>query len=282
MSRRRHPGAHEEEHENHERWLLTYADLITLLLALFMMLYAMSVLDLKKYQAFQQAFTQGMGKHVHALPGDGDPPNGEKVQTSPGAKTGKPVPTPSPVSDQLQPLLDDRELKALKAFLEKELKKAHMEDEVSVGFDSRGLVINIVSAVLFDSGQAALTSNGQALLKSLGVVLRSMRNPLVVEGHTDSVPISTVQFPSNWELSTSRATAVLRYLVDSDHLLPARMSASGYADTKPLETNSTDAGRTKNRRVDVVVVAAHHPDETAATPSASPHTTPSPANGAPH
>ena len=94
MSRRRQHGAHEEEHENHERWLLTYADLITLLLALFMMLYAMSVLDLKKYEAFQEAFTQGMGKHVHALPGDGDPPNGKKLQTTPGATNGQPVATP--------------------------------------------------------------------------------------------------------------------------------------------------------------------------------------------
>jgi chemotaxis protein MotB len=255
VSRRRH-AAHEDEHENHERWLLTYADLITLLLALFMMLYAMSVLDLKKYEAFQQAFTQGMGKHVHSLPGEGDPPNGQKLQTLPGALIGKPDPTPSPISDQLKPVLDQDQLKRLKEKLDHEISLTGLQDQVQVSLDPRGLIVNVVSGVLFDSAQAKLTDRGQRLLTALGVVFTTMSNPLIVEGHTDPRPISGPQFPSNWELSTARATAVLRYLISNDHLRDTRLSAAGYADTRPRATNSTEAGMAANRRVDIVVIAA--------------------------
>jgi chemotaxis protein MotB len=246
---------HEEEHDNHERWLLTYADLITLLLALFMMLYAMSVLDLKKYEAFQEAFTQGMGKHVHALPGEGDPPNGEKLDTKPGALTGKPDPSPSPVSDQLKPVLDQEELRKLKQKLDHEIGLTGLQDEVQVDLERRGLVINMVSGVLFDSGSAQLTTRGTKLLGALGVVFRSFQNELVVEGHTDSRPIRTASFPSNWELSTARATSVLQFLLSGDQISARRLSAAGYADTRPRAANTTEAGMARNRRVDVVVLA---------------------------
>jgi chemotaxis protein MotB len=272
VSRRRH-AVHEEEHENHERWLLTYADLITLLLALFMMLYAMSVLDLKKYEAFQEAFTQGMGKHVHSLPGAGDPPNGQKLQTKPGALVGTPDPSPSPVSDQLKPVLDQEALKKLKQKLDHEIAMTGLQDQVQVSLDPRGLEVNVVSGVLFPSGNATLTDQGHHLLSSLGVVFASMSNPLVVEGHTDPRPISSSAFPSNWELSTARATAVLRYLISGDHLAESRMSAAGYADTRPRASNRTEAGMAANRRVDIVVIAA--PKKAAHAPTATPKATPS-------
>ncbi|MGZ6825282.1 MAG: flagellar motor protein MotB [Mycobacteriales bacterium] len=265
---------HEEEHDNHERWLLTYADLITLLLALFMMLYAMSVLDLKKYEAFQEAFTQGMGKHVHQLPGQGDPPNGQKLATKPGALTGKPDPSPSPLSDQLKPVLDEAALKKLKDKLDREIAMTGLQDEVQVSLDPRGLEVNVVSGVLFPSASATLSDQGHHLLTSLGVVFASMSNPLVVEGHTDSRPISSPMFPSNWELSTARATAVLRYLISGDHLAAGRMSAAGYADTRPRATNGTDAGRALNRRVDIVVLAAPKKAVPVSTPKATATATP--------
>lgn len=274
MARHRRHAVHEDEHDNHERWLLTYADLITLLLALFMMLYAMSVLDLKKYEAFQEAFTQGMGKHVHQLPGKGDPPTGEKLSTKPGALVGKPDPSPSPLSDQLKPVLDEAALKKLKEKLDHEIALTGLQDEVQVSLDPRGLEVNVVSGVLFPSGSATLSDQGHHLLTSLGVVFASMSNPLVVEGHTDSRPISSALFPSNWELSTARATAVLRYLISGDHLAPTRMSAAGYADTRPRATNLTDAGRSLNRRVDIVVIAAPKKTAPEAAPSATATTRP--------
>lgn len=267
MSRRRNVS-HVEEHENHERWLVSYADMMTLLTALFMMLYAMSVLDLKKYEAFQEAFTQGMGKHVHALPGKGDPPNGEKLATNPGAKIGKPDPSPSPISDQLMPVLDQNELRRLKERLDLKIRLTGLQDQVQVDLDQRGLVVNVVSGVLFGSGDATLTGNGQKVLGGLGVVFAQMSNTLVVEGHTDPVPITSAAFPSNWELSTARATAVLRFLISSSHLQPVRLSATGYADNHPRSSNATAAGRAANRRVDIVVQAA--PKRLSPTPAGTP------------
>lgn len=262
--RRRH-AAHEEEHENHERWLLTYADLITLLLALFMMLYAMSVLDLRKYQAFQEAFTQGLGGHktkAHDIaPETPDP------ITSPSA-------TPVP---QAENNLDQEDLKKLKKKLEKQLKDAGLQDEVQLELQPRGLVMNVVSGVLFDSASATLTRQGQALLGSLEPVFASFGNQLVVEGHTDPRPIRSTVFPSNWELSTTRATAVLRDLI-TEGIRATRLSAAGYADTRPRTSNATESGMARNRRVDIVVLAAP-PKHPSAVPAASATSTASSSGG---
>ncbi len=266
--RRRHPAHHEEEHENHERWLLTYADLITLLLALFMMLYAMSVLDLRKYQAFQEAFTQGLGGH--------------KTKANDIApETPLPITTPAPEQSEKKSL-DQQELKALKTKLEKLLRQAGLQDEVQLDLESRGLVMNVVSGVLFDSSSATLTTQGKALLKSLEPVFDSFGNKLVVEGHTDPRPIKSTVFPSNWELSTSRATAVVRDLL-ADGIRDTRLSAAGYADTRPRASNKTEEGMARNRRVDIVVLAEPNkatapavpdpapPPETASEPESSGH-----------
>jgi chemotaxis protein MotB len=249
--KRRH-AVHEEEHANHERWLLTYADLITLLLALFMMLYAMSVLDLRKYQAFQEAFTQGLGGHKT-----------KANDIAPETKDPLTVPSASPQPQATNDLTQD-DLKKLKQKLEKQLKDAGLQDEVQLELQSRGLVMNVVSGVLFDSAAATLTTRGKALLHSLDAVFASFGNQLVVEGHTDPRPISSSVFPSNWELSTTRATAVLRDLI-GEGIRDTRLSAAGYADTRPRASNATEAGMARNRRVDIVVLAAppRHPVATA-------------------
>lgn len=264
MRRPRHEHT-EEEHGNHERWLLTYADLITLLLALFMMLYAMSVLDLRKYQAFQEAFTQGLGGHKTPKATEIAPEN---------QPTASPTSSPQPETTKS---LDQEDLKKLKVRLEKMLKDAGLQDEVQLQLEARGLVMNVVSGVLFPSASATLTTRGEALLKSLETVFASFGNQLVVEGHTDPRPISSSVFPSNWELSTARATAVLRSLL-TDGIRDTRLSAAGYADTRPRASNATEEGMAKNRRVDIVVLAVPRttvgatPTSTVVpTPSASPH-----------
>jgi chemotaxis protein MotB len=263
---RRHRPHTEEEHENHERWLLTYADLITLLLALFMMLYAMSVLDLRKYQAFQEAFTQGLGGH--------------KTQANEIAKENQASPAPaSSAQAEAKKSLDQEDLKALKKRLEKLLKQAGLQDEVQLQLEARGLVMNVISGVLFDSAEATLTHQGEELLKSLETVFASFGNQLVVEGHTDPRPISSAVFPSNWELSTARATAVLRGLL-ADGIHDTRLSAAGYADTRPRASNATEAGMARNRRVDIVVLAAPRSAVAAAVGATpGPSVAPSPSGG---
>jgi chemotaxis protein MotB len=219
-----------------------------------MMLYAMSVLDLRKYQAFQEAFTQGLGGHKV-----------KENDIAPEAKNPVTLPSATPQPDANKQL-DQEDLKKLKKQLEKQLKQAGLQDEVQLELQSRGLVMNVVSGVLFDSASADLTKNGKALLKSLDVVFASFDNKLVVEGHTDPRPISSSIYPSNWELSTARATAVLRDLL-GEGIRDTRLSAAGYADTRPRASNATEAGMARNRRVDIVVLAAppKHPAAAAGT-----------------
>jgi chemotaxis protein MotB len=226
-----------------------------------MMLYAMSVLDLRKYQAFQEAFTQGMGGHKTKA--NDIAPETKNPVTLPSA-------TPQP---EAKNELDQEALKKLKAKLEKQLKEAGLQDDVQLELQSRGLVMNVVSGVLFPSASATLTGNGKALLKSLDVVFASFDNKLVVEGHTDPRPISSSVFPSNWELSTARATAVLRDLI-GEGIRDTRLSAAGYADTRPRATNTTEAGMSRNRRVDIVILAAPPKHPVAATSTVVPTTAP--------
>jgi chemotaxis protein MotB len=243
--RPRKHAAHEEEHENSERWLLTYADMITLLLALFMMLYAMSQLDIAKYQKFQEAFTKGMGGH----------PVEEAKEIAPDDATST-VAAQAAGSATVLPSLDQEQLKALKKKLEKALTTAGLQDQVQLELQPRGLVMNVVSGVLFPSGSASLTKGGDALLHNVGKVFTTFGNKMVVEGHTDPRPISSAKFPSNWELSTARATSVLRFLLEDHHLKPTRVSAAGYADTRPRVPNTGEEQMAHNRRVDIVILAA--------------------------
>jgi chemotaxis protein MotB len=282
MSRRKKHGGHEEEHENHERWLITYADMITLLLALFMMLYAMSVLDLKKFQSFQQAFTNGNGKHVHQLPGEGDPPDGEKRSPeNVGATTGPLSETPPPIPPAgSAPVVDAAGLEQLKEKVLAALKAAGLDGQVSLEVNTRGLEVNVTSSVLFDTGSSALTPQGKELLGKLGPVLAGVGNDMVIEGHTDARPLNGTI--TNWELSTNRATAVLRDLLGTG--IPAsRVSASGFADTRPRAQGNTEEAYAQNRRVDVVVLAPPAPAATpTSTGAATPTTAPTPTGEATH
>lgn len=253
-SRRRHD---DEEHENHERWLITYADMITLLLALFMMLYAMSVLDLQKFQAFREAFNNGprAGIQAQGLPEDKNPPEGDPNTQVPG-RTPAPARSVTPVAAPVgaAPAVDRAQAEALEKRLQAAIAALGLSSQVSVALDARGVVVYVTAGVLFDSGSAVLLPDGVRLLGGLGPVLAGVGNALDVEGHTDDRAISSAAFPSNWELSTSRATTVLRSLLGSARIDPRRMNASGFADTRPRVANDTPEHRATNRRVEVVVL----------------------------
>lgn len=243
MSRRH--KRHHDDHEDHpsEAWLIALADMMTLLMVTFLMMFAIAVVDLQKFKTFARAFSEATGQNLPTLV---DQPSPEELHPE-KLEISQPAPT--------KPLLDRDDLKQLKQRVEAAIAKAKIGDQVQVDLDRRGLVLYVTSGVLFDSGEATLTPVGDELLKRLGPVLSPMSNELVVEGHTDSAPISSVRFPSNWELSASRATAVLRHLVDKDGIEAKRMSASGFADTRPRASNATASGMSQNRRVDIVVVA---------------------------
>lgn len=267
MSKRKHK-AHEEEHENHERWLVSYADMMTLLFALFLVLYAMSIVDLKKYQAFREAFTESISKGVQALPEDGNPPLGDPhLELAGGTPTDTTVTNPAPVPPVDSEVTDPAQLEDLKEKLQGAIDAVGLSQQVSVALDDRGVSVYVTDGVLFDSGQARLKDEGRQLLDTLLPVFASVGNKLIVEGHTDDVPIRSTAFPSNWELSTGRATAVLHGLVDGQGIEASRVSVAGYADTRPRVPNDSPEHRAVNRRVEVVVAVPPAPPVPVAAPA---------------
>lgn len=252
-----------EDHEEHasEAWLIALADMMTLLMVTFLMMFAISSLDLKKFQTFKEAFAQGTGTVLPQLPGEGVPTEGDVTDEPLAPENGTPIPeasawVPNPGGPEEPPPVIDREkFDELRKQINERVTTVGLADKVDVAADPRGLVLYVTSGVLFESGQAQLNPKGNELLGQLGKVFRGIGNNLVVEGHTDSRPISSAQFPSNWELSTARATIVLRYLHDAQKVPSNRLSAAGYADTRPRRTGATEAAWSANRRVEIVVAA---------------------------
>lgn len=250
MSAKRKKHEEHEEHENHERWLVSYADMITLLMVFFIVLFAMSTLDASKYRAIAQSLSESLG---------GGPQ--EVAPISPDAEPTIPEPTPGP-SASSEPSAEpgkepsDSEEKTpdeIAEELKKAIASAGLANDVKVEVDERGVVLLLTNSLLFDQGRAEILPAGREVLRKLTPLVLERNKPLIVEGHTDSTPISTSDFPSNWELSTTRATNVLRFLL-VEGVEPDRLTAAGYADTHPREGNASSAGRLENRRVELILV----------------------------
>jgi chemotaxis protein MotB len=277
--RRGHEEEH-EEHENHERWLVSYADMMTLLMVLFIVMFAISQVDQKKFMALKTGLSAGFGAPVAMLTGaDGlldvggavapDVPNLAGVAGNKNADPKQAAATKAADEAALQKVVDlvnatskaqvkteVDSLKKAEAQLAKALAAAGLAKNASFRFDERGLIVTIATdSVLFDSGGATLLPGGRRILDTVSPTLLKLPNRLSIDGHTNSIPIATAQFPSNWELSTARATGVLRYL-ESSHGIPySRMSATGFADTRPLFPASNPKALALNRRVEIVILA---------------------------
>jgi chemotaxis protein MotB len=281
------------EHENEERWLLTYADMLTLLFALFMVLFSISSVNISKYQVLQQSLKAAFSGSI--LPGgrailqSGSESTAQHVPATAAVPSIVPlVPTPTSRSSssigaantpaaqaakaasakqmstaQLQAALNSMAASVAEqdsfVALQKKLNayaKAHgFSDKVQTVIQRRGLVVRVLTdKLLFDSGQAKLQPEGDPLLEEVATLLNvDQTHPITVEGNTDNQPIATAQFPSNWELSTARATTVVRFLI-AHGVSAERLAAAGYAALHPVASNSTAAGRASNRRVDIVLM----------------------------
>lgn len=259
MAARRKRAEEHEEHVNHERWLVSYADMITLLMVLFVVLFAIGQTDLKKFSQLKHSLNNSLGGTSKVLQGGDGALDG---QQSVVAHVDAPY-----LSEQArQALAEKQQAQAAQAAEQNTLQQAQhqiasalaargLKDAVSFRLEGRGLVVTVVTdRVLFDTGSADLRPEGQGVLDAVASALLNLPNPIAVEGHTDNQPIAGGPYPTNWELSTARATSVLRYLIGAYHLDPKRMSAAGYADQRPLVPNDTDAHRAENRRVEVVVL----------------------------
>jgi len=262
--RRRHTDG--AGHENEERWLLTYSDMITLLLALFVVLFAISSVNVSKVKMLQQSLRDAFSGKVmsggQAIMQTGNSVSVRALETQPRVVPDPPsIGTPDSAAARaaLAARREEDELQQLKRQLDAFAAAHGLRAQVETVVTQRGLVVRLLTDnVLFDSGLADIKSQGLPLLAEVGTLLGVDRvHPIVVEGHTDDVPIATSKYASNWELSTARASAVVRWLIG--RRLPARrFSAAGYADLHPLSSNGTAAGRARNRRVEVVLQRLHH------------------------
>jgi len=228
-----------EGHENHERWLLTYADMITLLVAFFMMLYSMSIVNLQKFHALAVSVRSGFGG-IH----EG---GGRSVLGGGASMTTKPVIAPEGSSGGA---LGNTEKLVIKY-----IEKNGLGEVIRVHTEERGLVITLATdKVLFDIGSADLKPRTREILLQIGKILKGLPNTVRVEGHTCDLPVHNAQFQDNWELSTRRATNVIRFLINTGILPKKRLEAAGYADSRPLKPNTNEANRARNRRVDIVIL----------------------------
>ncbi|MGE3276399.1 MAG: flagellar motor protein MotB [Vicinamibacterales bacterium] len=231
VTRRRRRRA--EPHVSHERWLVSYADFITLLFAFFTMMYAMSTVDAQKFKqvvaAMQVAFDNGQAM-----------PNGLNSL----------LPADKGVGDGGEQ--DGMEL--LQAEITRRLQGAIDNELVEVERDARGVVISIREAGSFTTGSADLSVAAHTVLDQVAAIIDSTPNAVRIEGHTDDIPINTPRFRSNWELSTARATNVIAYLVGDGAVDASRLSAAGYAEFHPRVPNDSAASRARNRRVDVIIL----------------------------
>ena len=274
--RRRHAAAHEEEHENEDRWLVSYADMMTLLFCLFMVLFAISSVNTSKFQALSKALQNAFSGAV--LTGGKAPlENGSREQPKQPAPE-PPLPSLAPLSAMTnsqassgRPTAADRaaereqeSFEALKRRIDALARREHVARHVHTEIRRDGLIIELLTDnVFFDSGSATLKSAATSLLDKVGrIVAGEQKHPVVVEGHTDSQPIRTAQYPSNWQLSGARAAAVVQNLA-GDGVLQRRLSLAGYASERPAATNSTPQGRARNRRVDIVLTRLHGSASTA-------------------
>ncbi len=212
-------------------WLTTYSDMMSLLLAFFVLLFSFSVIDEHKFATFITAFQEYIG-----VIGQGS------------AALEQPGPLPLDYSE-----LGQRQLYELFQELT-ELVEAEGLGGVELELQERGLVIRFAEQVFFDLGEATLKPEAIETLRKLAPTLRDLPNPLRVEGHTDNWPIRTQRFPSNWELSVHRTTNVVRFLVEEEGFDPQKLSAAGYSEYRPIRSNDTAEDRAMNRRVDIVIL----------------------------
>lgn len=260
MARKKKP----EEHENHERWLVSYADFITLLFAFFVVMYALSSVNEGKYRVLSDSMVAAFQNAPQSLrPIQIGDPIKAPLNVFPDSRPQlKVIPYVNPEEAREKRLQqesrggnrDRRNLDKLQKKLENSLGTMIERDLISVKRTGKGLEVEINSSILFDSGEALIQAKAVSALTEIAAAIRSFPNAIQVEGFTDNVPIETFAYPSNWELSAGRAASIVHLLTD-EGVDPFRMSAVGYGEHRPVADNSTAEGRERNRRIVVVIMS---------------------------
>ncbi len=273
--KKRRGGAHEDEHVNHERWLVSYADMMTLLMVLFIVMFAISQVDQKKFAALKDGLSTGFGATSSApigggadiLDGGGAAPPQVVVYEGTGAVT------PSDTASKVTSMKDGstaattaatteaakaeaKRLADIEAQIRAALKSKGLQGAVRFKVTDRGLVVALISDdVFFESASATLRPRGQQVLSAVLPVIRRVPNDVAIEGHANHLKVNSPLYPSNWELSAARAAGVARWFVDSGHVTDTRLSPTGYGSARPLYPENDPRSVRFNRRVDLVLIS---------------------------
>ena len=230
--------------DNHERWLVSYADFITLLFAFFVVMYAISSVNQGKYHVLSNALVTAFGD---------TPPSGSTqvvIQAPP-----KIVSEPLLLKKRANQRKQQEKMRNIANNMMKMLAPLVKEQKVRIMQGNRGIIIEINASVLFQSGQAIIADDSASILREVAMVLKDHEYSIQVEGHTDDIPVNSTQFPSNWELSTARASSVVRLFIDNG-VNAAKLTAMGYGENQPVESNDSPEGRARNRRVAIAILSA--------------------------
>ncbi|MBM4764112.1 flagellar motor protein MotB [Bacillus sp. B15-48] len=227
------------DHEEHisESWLIPYADILTLLLALFIVLFASSEIDNTKYQAIMQSFQSEL---------KGGSVGGGPVESSNEFMFPE-------LEEPVETVDNEAELDQLQQQLEKYINDNDLQNFIALENTERGIEISVKDVILFDTGSDELKSSSYQTLDTISGLMQTVPNQVNIEGHTDNVPIGTAPFRSNWELSAARAVSVLHYFAEH-YIDSSRMQFTGYGEYQPLHPNDTEANRQANRRVNIVIL----------------------------
>lgn len=236
-----------QKKENSERWLLTYSDLITLLMIFFVIMYSMSNVDSQKYDSLATSLNNSLNPSFSMVNGGGnnyigngsaiDNGNSELLSNSSSEETLSPT----------QEIEQD-----LKNYLETH----NLTSQVNLHIESQGLILSLNENAFFESGKAEIQPDYRKNLLEISEILNTFDNNVAIEGHTDNIPISNNHFKSNWELAAVRATNVVHLLIDEGHMNPSKLSATSYGEYRPVASNDTAEGRAKNRRIDIVLLSS--------------------------
>lgn len=230
-----------EKPANHERWLVSYADFMTLLMIFFVVMYAMSNVDSTKYKQISESLNVAMGGGKTVV-GTNDATNIQEA---------KPDVKPAEESAEQKEM---KKLEQVKKEVDGYINETKLTGSVATSIQERGLVISFENNIFFDSGKADVKDGMKSKLDSVATILKKIDNYVRVEGHTDDLAINTAQFTSNYQLSAMRAANVVEYLVEKDAMNGAKLSSVGYGDHRPVAPNDSEANRSKNRRVDIVIL----------------------------
>lgn len=270
-------GAAEPEHENHERWMISYADMMTLLMVLFIVLFAISQVDQRKFAALKEGLTAGFGSTSSMplsggkaiLTEDGVVPAPVDLTTGMGTKDSSEGRGKDSRSSTQNLTQQPSQQQAVRLAVQEAARLGEIERRIKAALDAqklrsdvrfrvtdRGLVVALISDdVFFENASAQLRPRGQAVLRAIGPVLRPLPEEVAVEGHANRLKIRGGPYPSNWELSAARASGVVRYLIGSQDIEDTRLSATGYGSSRPLYPSSDPRAIRFNRRVDLVLVS---------------------------